>query len=42
MLQQSELFLDIRDLKVQCHTDTGLVKAVEGLNLGLSIKRTCA
>ena len=36
MLQQSELFLDIRDLRVQYHTDTGLVKAVEGLNLGLS------
>ena len=36
MLQQSELFLDIRDLKVQYHTDTGLVKAVEGLNLGLA------
>ena len=36
MLQQSEFFLDIRDLRVQYHTDTGLVKAVEGLNLSLT------
>ncbi len=35
MTQQSELFLDIRDLRVQYHTDTGLVKAVEGLDLSL-------
>ncbi len=36
MTQQNEIFLDIRDLRVQFHTDTGLVKAVEGLNLTLN------
>ena len=36
MDQQREHILDIRDLRVQYHTDTGLVKAVEGLNLSLA------
>ncbi|MDR1945746.1 MAG: ABC transporter ATP-binding protein [Desulfovibrio sp.] len=34
--QQRENFLEIRDLYVQYHTDTGLVKAVDGLNLSLA------
>lgn len=36
MTQQHEALLDIRDLRVQFHTDMGLVKAVEGLNLSLA------
>ena len=36
MTQPSKLLLDIRDLRVQFHTDTGLVRAVEGLNLALN------
>ena len=36
MNQESEQLLDIRELKVQFHTDTGLVRAVEGLNLSLN------
>lgn len=36
MAQQNDLILDIRDLRVQYNTDTGLVKAVEGLNLSLA------
>ena len=36
MMLQSDRLLDIRDLRVQFHTDTGLVKAVEGLNLTLN------
>ncbi len=36
MTQQNELFLDIRNLRVQYETDTGLVKAVEGLSLSLA------
>ena len=36
MTLQSEHLLDIRDLRVQFHTDTGMVKAVEGLNLTLN------
>ena len=36
MTQLSEPLLEIRDLRVQFHTDTGLVKAVEGLNLTLN------
>ncbi len=36
MAQHNELLLDIRDLMVQYHTDTGVVKAVEGLNLSLA------
>lgn len=32
-LSNNDVLLDIRDLHVQFHTDTGLVKAVEGLNL---------
>lgn len=35
MKTQNEHLLDIRDLYVQFDTDTGLVKAVEGLNLTL-------
>ncbi|MDR0239130.1 MAG: ABC transporter ATP-binding protein [Deltaproteobacteria bacterium] len=35
MTQHSEFLLEIRDLRVQFHTDTGLVKAVEGLNFTL-------
>ncbi|WP_353120306.1 ABC transporter ATP-binding protein [Nitratidesulfovibrio sp.] len=35
MPQHDEILLDISDLRVQFHTDTGLVKAVEGLNLRL-------
>jgi peptide/nickel transport system ATP-binding protein len=33
MTQQKQNLLNIRDLRVQFDTDTGLVKAVEGLNL---------
>jgi peptide/nickel transport system ATP-binding protein len=36
MNEQSKFLLDIRDLRVHFHTDTGLVKAVEGLNLSLA------
>ncbi len=36
MSQPNEHFLDIRDLRVQYDTDTGLVKALEGLNLTLA------
>ena len=32
---KEDYLLDIRDLRVHFHTDTGLVKAVEGLNLTL-------
>ena len=35
MTQHSEHLLDIRDLRVHFHTDTGLVRAVEGLRLTL-------
>ena len=34
-MTQNQPLLEIRDLQVQFHTDTGLVKAVEGLNLTL-------
>ena len=36
MKTQHEPLLDIRNLRVRFHTDTGLVKAVEGLNLSLA------
>lgn len=36
MTPQSKPLLDIWNLRVQFHTDTGLVKAVEGLNLTLN------
>lgn len=36
MKTQHEPLLDIRNLRVRFHTDTGLVKAVEGLNLSLT------
>ncbi len=35
MSEPKELLLDIRDLRVHFDTDTGLVKAIEGLNLSL-------
>lgn len=35
MTQQSDYLLDIRDLRVQFETDTGVVRAIEGLNLTL-------
>jgi peptide/nickel transport system ATP-binding protein len=35
MEKQSEHLLEIQDLRVRFHTDTGLVKAVEGLHLTL-------
>lgn len=36
MAQWINPLLDIQDLRVQFHTDTGLVKAVEGLNLSVA------
>ena len=36
MKTQHEPLLDIKNLRVRFHTDTGLVKAVEGLNLSLA------
>lgn len=36
MTQKNNNLLEIENLKVHFHTDSGLVKAVEGLNLGLA------
>ena len=35
MTRESDYLLDIRDLRVQFETDTGVVRAIEGLNLTL-------
>ena len=33
MIESQETLLSIKDLSVQFYTDTGIVRAVEGLNL---------
>ncbi|HKS98274.1 MAG TPA: hypothetical protein VJT31_01990, partial [Rugosimonospora sp.] len=38
--QAGEIFLDVRDLRIQFGTDDGLVKAVDGLTFSLGRGKT--